>query len=692
MKIRESKEGNILTEKPSPDGYAPKKSGIAYKVFKVKNGKLYPPMVANAGGADTPVGVWLDAEEGEFAGLSKTGRPQVKSTGSGNLSYRPGWHLGDIPRAKQFDRLNKETGKYEFPKDFVWAECEYAMDVDYQPESDARGYERTKIDKDGNVITYKSDKYQHSLAGLPKLPTNGYYKYRTNPNPDTVPWVITGQMKVNRLLSDDEVNDILRKNGIEPIHRQGGDKTLAELGLNSHLKENRDTRKTDRLNEMALYRQDALERCIGLGKKFVEHFDKIYNNRNSIDVEHWKKEMEGWWNKVKDIQLKPSSKRIYNVDLIDWFFDGGESAINFMTAEDKLTERDVYEEFEYRLLGRNTTVIELIDEMLLRGDNESMKLREWDESPYEFIKSKEVLDNDGFITDYTWYYDSDDGIHFFMFGDRDLYTPNRDYADWECDTYEEAEEWFYNYDTEEYIDDRFDESLKEDISDDDIQRVYKKLSKLNGVNFEKLEDEYLRTKPSLRDAVYKFYGTILNAKSYCKDFIKWVKEEKGIDLKGLPCKKNESLKEEEEQVRVIKYYFPITIELEERGWGWDEDDGIYEIPSSQARQYIDNIRDALEKEQTYVTPEEMGEFTRIPKVQSVEFDVGTVYGDLCGIAKVAVLGELTEDEEKELIDWIEGQNSDGFGEGFEQDPIEVDDGVIYVHFWEPRGSYFVGRI
>lgn len=222
----------ILTEKPSPDGYEPTKKGIAYKVFKVKNGKLYPPMVANAGGADTPVGVWLDAEEGEFAGLSKTGRPQVKSTGSGNLSYRPGWHLGDIPRAKQFDRLNKETGEYEFPKDFVWAECEYAMDVDYQPESDARGYERTKVDKDGNVITTKSDKYQHSLAGLPKLPTNGYYKYRTNPNPDTVPWVITGQMKVKRLLSDAEVNAILEKNGIEPIHRQGGDKTLAELGLN----------------------------------------------------------------------------------------------------------------------------------------------------------------------------------------------------------------------------------------------------------------------------------------------------------------------------------------------------------------------------------------------------------------------------------------------------------------------------
>jgi hypothetical protein len=222
-----------LNEALAPDGYAPKKVGKAYKVFKVKNGKLYPPMVANPGGADTPVGVWLTADEGEFAGLSKTGRPQVKSTGSGTLSYRPGWHLGDIPRASQFDRTNKETGEKEFPKDFVWAECEYTMDVDYQPESDEQGYMR--MGKDGKP--YRSDKYQHSLAGLPKLPKDGYYKYRTNPRPDTVPWVITGAIKVNRLLSDDEVNAILEKHGIAPIHRQGGDKTLAELGLHESLKE-----------------------------------------------------------------------------------------------------------------------------------------------------------------------------------------------------------------------------------------------------------------------------------------------------------------------------------------------------------------------------------------------------------------------------------------------------------------------
>ena len=94
----------FLKEKISDKDYTDSKRGVAYKVFRVKDGKLYPPMVANQGGVDTPIGVWLDAEEGEFAGLSKTGRPQVKSTGSSSLSYRPGWHLSDVPIAKQFDR------------------------------------------------------------------------------------------------------------------------------------------------------------------------------------------------------------------------------------------------------------------------------------------------------------------------------------------------------------------------------------------------------------------------------------------------------------------------------------------------------------------------------------------------------------------------------------------------------------
>ena len=90
-------------------------------------GKLYPPMVANPGGEATPVGVWLDADAAPVAGVTKTGRQQVKAGGkgtqggSGKLAYRPGWHLGEIPYALQFNRVNPETGRRElFPANFVW--------------------------------------------------------------------------------------------------------------------------------------------------------------------------------------------------------------------------------------------------------------------------------------------------------------------------------------------------------------------------------------------------------------------------------------------------------------------------------------------------------------------------------------------------------------------------------------------
>ena len=203
----------------------PKNTGVAYKVFFVKDGKLYPPMVANPGGADTPMGVWLNADMGTAAPPSKTGRAQVKAGGKGtqggggSLAFRPGWHLGDLPRASQFDRVNPETGKKElFPENFVWAEVEYAKDVDYQEEAMSYGYT-------------DNGKFRHAYAGLPRLPENGYYRYRTNPKPDTVPWVITGAMKVNRLLSDAEVNAILEKNGVPPVHRQGGDVGLDKFGF-----------------------------------------------------------------------------------------------------------------------------------------------------------------------------------------------------------------------------------------------------------------------------------------------------------------------------------------------------------------------------------------------------------------------------------------------------------------------------
>lgn len=189
----------------------PKNIGIGYKVFYLRNGKLYPPVIANDEAKETPIGEWLPASSPNIVGYTyKDHRPKVASGGAGtrgqslgNLAFRPGWHLGEIPYAEQFLKKKTYNGKRIWPAELIWAQVEYSNDVDYQDEAMSYGYS-----KNGN--------FRHSYAGLPKIPKNGSYRYRTNPNPKTVPWIITGAMKVDKILSFDEVDQILRQKGIEP--------------------------------------------------------------------------------------------------------------------------------------------------------------------------------------------------------------------------------------------------------------------------------------------------------------------------------------------------------------------------------------------------------------------------------------------------------------------------------------------
>ena len=64
---------------------------IAYKLLRKKGDKLFPLYVLS--NEEVPVGVWLDAKEGE-----KLQNGKVKSK-LGPLQFRPGWHLSDIPLA-----------------------------------------------------------------------------------------------------------------------------------------------------------------------------------------------------------------------------------------------------------------------------------------------------------------------------------------------------------------------------------------------------------------------------------------------------------------------------------------------------------------------------------------------------------------------------------------------------------------
>ena len=172
---------------------------IGYKLFRVKKnrpGELFPLYVL----ADEPVpiGVWVHATEGP-----RTPEGKVKSK-IGPLAFRPGWHLSDIPLAIHIGI--KENGKIKYMHDDeVWCECVYVDCYDYQEEADQNGW------KDGH--------FDERKAMLTRVPEHGFYRYKTSPQM-LGKWIITGSIRVLRVLSDEEVEKICAAAGYRALPRK----------------------------------------------------------------------------------------------------------------------------------------------------------------------------------------------------------------------------------------------------------------------------------------------------------------------------------------------------------------------------------------------------------------------------------------------------------------------------------------
>lgn len=115
------------------------------------------------------------------------------------------------------------------------------------------------------------------------------------------------------------------------------------------------------------------------------------------------------------------------------------------TVEDN---SDKHEDVEYEYWTSEEEIEENLNEEQLNtiGDR------------YYRIDIKHVTDSDGFLTDYTWWYDAATDQHIFIFGDSDIYTPEDSSPDWETDSEETAREWWDNY-VGPYEDDELEEGL-----------------------------------------------------------------------------------------------------------------------------------------------------------------------------------------------------------------------------------------
>lgn len=99
------------------------------------------------------------------------------------------------------------------------------------------------------------------------------------------------------------------------------------------------------------------------------------------------------------------------------------------------------------------------ESFMLRKQNTNIQ-ESYNNSEWTMVKTKSVYDSDGFLTDYTWYTDGNN--HIMMFGDKEIYEPDIDYADFVTDDEDEASDWFDFYEVSEDELENIDETITEE--------------------------------------------------------------------------------------------------------------------------------------------------------------------------------------------------------------------------------------
>lgn len=185
-------------------------------------------------------------------------------------------------------------------------------------------------------------------------------------------------------------------------------------------------------------------------------------------------------------------------------------------------------------------------------------------------------------------------------------------------------------------------------------------------------------------------GSVVCVDDGCQIHMNW---DNGRTLALIPGKDHFSIIPPPPQT--LKLYMSLTVTTYEQDEYGNLDNDPVKLDGRTVLPYEDRILAAIQKERL---PEEAerglmkyyhGNAAVNQKVHSCAFTVERVRDQLMGVAECQVKGCLTGPELENLKEFLLGQVADGWGEGFEQRPIQTGDGEIYVSFWNDSPGWSI---